>query len=307
MAKAEDERLPFPALTIEDEDEVPPQTSLASDLAYVAKKHPTAVLGLVLLLAIVAAAVLAPVLAPYGPQDLAPIRANQPPSARHFFGTDQFGHDVFSRVLWAARLDLLIAFTAVTISVILGVLIGGASGYAGGWADELTMRAMDMVQSFPRLIFAMGIAFALGPGIGTVIAATSLLNIPGYARLVRNLILSAKRSQYAMAAVMVGNSPARVLYRHLVPNCMGPVLAQATLHAGWAILEAAGLSFLGLGVPVPRAEWGVMISMGLQEFLRGHWWIYTFPGLAMGVAVLGFNLLGDGVQDILDPRRRGGG
>ena len=134
--------------------------------------------------------------------------------------------------------------------------------------------------------------------------ATAALNIPGYARLARNLILSLKQSQFAMAAVAAGNPPSRVLLRHLMPNAMGPILVTSTLQSGWAILEAAGLSFIGLGVPVPTAEWGLMISMGLQEFLQGHWWTYTFPGLAIAVAVLGFNLIGDGLQDVLDPRRK---
>jgi peptide/nickel transport system permease protein len=174
----------------------------------------------------------------------------------------------------------------------------------GRWVDEFVMRSQDVLQAFPRFVFAMAVAWAIGPGVFTVIVATAAINVPGYARLMRNLMLSVKESQFAAAAVAVGNSRFRLLWRHLLPNCMIPVIVVSTLQCGWAILEAAGLSFIGLGVRVPTAEWGVMISMGLQDFLQGHWWIYTFPGLAIAITVLGFNLLGDGLQDILDPRRR---
>jgi peptide/nickel transport system permease protein len=285
-----------------DEETVPKQERLA-EAWWALRRNPTSLVGLVLLLLIVFAAIFAPAIAPYDPYEIDPTRATLPPSPSHPFGTDQFGHDVFSRVLYGARLDLFIAIAAVAISATIGTVIGGVSGYAGRYTDECMMRSMDILQAFPRFIFAMAIAFALGPGLSTVIVATATLNIPGYARLMRNLILGLKRTQYAMAAVSVGNPPARVLFRHLFPNALAPILVTSTLQSGWAILEAAGLSFIGLGVPVPTAEWGVMIAMGLQEFLQGHWWIYTFPGLAIGVAVLAFNLLGDGFQDILDPRR----
>jgi peptide/nickel transport system permease protein len=150
----------------------------------------------------------------------------------------------------------------------------------------------------------MAIAWAMGPGVTTVIIATAVINVPGYARMMRNLMLTARESEYALAAVSVGNPRFRLLWRHLLPNTFVPIIVISSLQFGWAILEAAGLSFIGLGVRVPRAEWGVMISMGLQDFLNGHWWIYTFPGLAIVFTVLGFNLLGDGLQDMLDPRRR---
>ena len=166
------------------------------------------------------------------------------------------------------------------------------------------MRLQDVLQAFPRFVFAMAVAWAMGPGVVTVIVATATINVPGYARLMRNMMLTAKESEYALAALSVGNTRLRLLWRHLLPNTLVPIIVVSTLQCGWAILEAAGLSFIGLGVRVPRAEWGVMISMGLQDFLNGHWWIYTFPGLAIAFTVLGFNLLGDGLQDILDPRRR---
>lgn len=294
---------PIPAVFDEEEDGLPDQER-AAEAWWALKRNPITLFGLAILLVIALAATFAPLIAPYDPYQLDAARANLPPSPQYLFGTDQFGYDLFSRVVYGARFDLFIAVAAVAISAVTGTVLGGMAGYAGGATDEVTMRLIDILQAFPRFIFAMGVAFALGPGLKTVIVATAALNIPGYARLMRNLILSLKKTQYAMAAVAVGNSRARVLFRHLVPNALAPVLVTSTLQSGWAILEAAGLSFIGLGVPVPTAEWGVMISMGLQEFLQGHWWVYTFPGLAIGMAVLGFNLIGDGVQDILDPRRK---
>lgn len=287
-----------------DEEELAPAPERLAEAWWALRRNPTSMIGIGLLVLLILAAVLAPLIAPYDPYAMDPARSNLAPSGSHLFGTDQFGHDIFSRVLYGARLDLFIAIAAVAVSATIGTVIGGISGYAGRYLDEVLMRLMDIIQAFPRFIFAMGVAFALGPGLSTVIVATTALNIPGYARLMRNLVLSLKQTQYAMAAISVGNSPARVLFRHLVPNAMAPILVTSTLQSGWAILEAAGLSFIGLGVAVPTAEWGVMISMGLQEFLQGHWWVYTFPGLAIGVAVLAFNLIGDGLQDILDPRRK---
>ncbi len=275
-----------------------------SDVLYALRQNPITIVGLTLILIIALAGIFAPLIAPYGPLEKSLMHTSEPPSTEFWLGTDPFGHDIFSRILYGARLDLLIAISAVTISFVIGSILGAISGFVGGWLDETTMRGMDVLQAFPRFIFAMGIAFALGPGIGTVIIATSVLNIPGYARLMRTMVAALKERQFAMAAKASGNSPARVLFRHLLPNSLAPLFVMATLHCGWAILEAAGLSFIGLGVPVPTAEWGVMINIGLQDFLRGDWWGYTFPGIAIGITVLGFNLLGDGLDDILDPRRK---
>jgi peptide/nickel transport system permease protein len=259
-------------------------------------------LSIIVLIAL--AGIFAPLIAPYGPLEKNLMHTSEPPSAEFWLGTDSFGHDILSRILFGARLDLLIAISAVTASFIIGSILGAIAGFVGSVVDEGTMRLMDVLQAFPRFIFAMGVAFALGPGISTVIVATSVLNVPGYARLMRTMIVSLKQRQFAMAAKAIGNSPERVLFRHLLPNSLAPLFVMATLHCGWAILEAAGLSFIGLGVPVPTAEWGVMINIGLQDFLRGDWWSYTFPGVAIAVTVLGFNLMGDGLDDILDPRRK---
>lgn len=275
-----------------------------SEFLFTLRHNPTTVVGLSILIAIMLAGVLAPVIAPYGPLEKNLADTGVPPSGIYWLGTDAYGHDIFSRMLYSARVDLLIAMSAIAVSMFIGSIWGAVAGFVGGPLDEVTMRAMDVLQAFPRFIFAMGVAYALGPGILTVIIATATLNVPGYARLMRGMILSLKKRQFAMAARAIGNPPLRVLFRHLLPNSLAPIFVMSTLHCGWAILEAAGLSFIGLGVPVPTAEWGVMINIGLQDFLRGYWWAYTFPGIAIGITVLGFNLVGDGLDDILDPRRK---
>ncbi len=282
----------------------PPLRERLGDVWHAIKQNPTALAGMILIGILLVCAAIPSLLAPHPAYGVNFDLEAMPPTWRHPFGTDQFGQDILSRVIYGARVDLMIASSAVLISLTIGTLIGATSAYIGGLSDEVAMRSMDILQAFPRFIFAMGIAFALGPGIQTVVIATAVLNIPGYARLMRSVMLSAKQSQYAMAARSVGANHRSILFRHLLPNCLAPVFVQSTLQFGWAILEAAGLSFIGLGVESSRAEWGAMIQLGFQDFLQGHWWMYTFPGLAIGVAVLGFNLIGDGLTDILDPRRR---
>src|SRR5919201_2487439 len=284
----------------------PPEVSAGalSGFAYQLRGNPATIAGLVIVAIVVTAAIFIPEFPPYGPYKVDIDHASIGPTWSHPFGTDQYGHDILTRVLVAARLDLEIALSAVLLSTGVGVLLGALAGFLGRFVDEGIMRVQDVLQAFPRFVFAMAVAWAMGPGVFTVIVATAAINVPGYARLMRNLMLTAKESEYALAAISVGNTRLRLLWRHLLPNTLVPIIVVSTLQCGWAILEAAGLSFIGLGVRVPRAEWGVMISMGLQDFLNGHWWIYTFPGLAIAITVLGFNLLGDGLQDILDPRRR---
>jgi peptide/nickel transport system permease protein len=260
--------------------------------------------GLAMTLVLVLVALLAPWLAPYDPYATDPGRALRPPSAAHPFGTGVFGEDLLSRVLWGARLDLLIAAGAVGIALVLGGALGAVAGFAGGLADEALMRAMDVLQAFPNFILALGIAAALGPSLPNLVVAIALTNVPVYARLMRSQVLTQRVAPYALAAVGVGNPMARVLFVHLLPNTWSPILVQATLQSGWAILQAAGLSFIGLGVRVPTPEWGVMIGMGVQQVTAGQWWVAFFPGLAIMWAVIGLNLLGDGLQDWLDPKRR---
>jgi peptide/nickel transport system permease protein len=267
-------------------------------------RNPVTLAGLVIVLVIALLGVLAPVIAPYGPKEGNPDATLQPPSWDHPFGTDAIGFDIFSRVLYGARLDLGIALGAVGIALLAGCLLGAVAGFFGRFTDEVVMRACDMLSAFPSFILALGVVAALGPSIPNLIFAIALVNVPVYARLLRARILSVREAQYVRAATAIGSSRPRVLFAHVLPNSMAPIFVQSTLQAGYAILEAAGLSFIGLGVRVPEAEWGVMVNMGLQYVVSGEWWISFFPGIAIAVTVMGFNLIGDGLQDLLDPRRR---
>ena len=260
--------------------------------------------GFVIVGAVAAAALLAPWIAPDKPLAANPNATLQSPSWSHLFGTDATGFDIFSRVLYGARVDLGIALGAVALAFTAGAILGALAGYSNRIVDEAIMRSQDILSAFPTFILAMGVVAALGPSLVNLILAIGLVNVPVYARLLRANILSVRERQYVTAARAVGNSRRRVLFRHILPNALSPLFVQATLQAGYAILEAAGLSFIGLGVPVPNAEWGVMINLGLQYVVSGQWWITLFPGIAIAVTVMGFNLIGDGLQDVLDPRRR---
>lgn len=271
---------------------------------YALRRNPVTAVGILLVLVLIALALLASALAPYDPYATNPAEALQPPSAAHPFGTGTFGEDIFSRVLYGARFDLAIAFGAVIVALVIGAVVGAVAGYRGGLLGEVLMRIVDLLQAFPAFVLAMAIAGALGPSFRNLIISIAITNIPIYAHLVRARILTVKRSQYAMAAVAAGNPHARVLFRHLLPNSMGPIFVQSTLQPGWAILSAASLSFIGLGVKLPEPEWGLMVSMGTSRIISGEWWVSFFPGLFIVIAVMGFNLIGDGLQDILDPHRK---
>jgi peptide/nickel transport system permease protein len=269
-----------------------------------ARRNPVTLIGFALLLGLVLVATFAPLIAPYSPNYTDASNALQPPTRQHIFGTGVFGEDIFSRVVFGARYDLGIALAAVGIGFTCGSAIGAIAGYIGGLSDELLMRIMDMVEAFPSFILAMAVAGALGPSLPNLIAAIAVTNIPIYARLMRSRLLTIRSSQYALAAVGVGNSRSRVLYAHLLPNSFTPIFVQSTLQSGYAILDAAGLSFIGLGVRLPAPEWGVMISLGVSRIISGQWWPSFFPGLAIVITVMAFNLIGDGLQDLLDPQRR---
>jgi peptide/nickel transport system permease protein len=260
--------------------------------------------GLVIVLVVALLGLLAPLIAPYGPLEGNAAATLQPPSWSHPFGTDSIGFDIFSRTLYAARLDLAIALGAVAIALVVGCTFGAIAGFLGRTVDEVVMRVMDMVSAFPSFILALGVVAALGPSVPNLILAIAFVNVPVYARLLRVRILSVREAQYVRAATALGLPRWRILVVHVLPNSWAPIFVQSTLQAGYAILEAAGLSFIGLGVRVPRPEWGVMINMGLQYIVSGQWWISFFPGMAIALTVMGFNLIGDGLQDVLDPRRR---
>ncbi len=268
------------------------------------RRNPVTLAGLAIVLLVLALSLLAPLVAPYPPKQGDASQTLRPPSLSHPFGTDSIGFDVFSRTLYAGRLDLLIAFGAVAIALVVGCCFGAVAGFFGRVVDEVVMRLMDMLSAFPSFILALGVVAALGPSLPNLIAAIALVNVPVYARLLRSRVLAVREAQYVRAAVALGLPRRRVLLVHVLPNAWAPIFVQSTLQAGYAILEAAGLSFIGLGIRVPTAEWGVMINMGLQYVVSGQWWISFFPGMAIALTVMGFNLIGDGLQDVLDPRRR---
>jgi peptide/nickel transport system permease protein len=258
-------------------------------------------LGALLLLA---CAVFGPSLVPFDPVASDVPRALLPPSARHWFGTDQLGRDVFSRVIVATRLDLLIAASAVSLSFVVGAVIGSFCGYVGGRLDRWTGRFVDVLMAFPLFVLAMALVAALGNRVENIIYATAIINLPFYIRFARAEVNVRRNLGWVEAARCSGNSHAQVVLRFLLPNVLPAMAVQISLNLGWAILNAAGLSFLGLGVVPPTPEWGVLVAEGARFITTGRWWLVTFPGLALMLAVLCFNLLGDGLRDILDPRMR---
>jgi peptide/nickel transport system permease protein len=247
-------------------------------------------------------AALAPLIAPYPPNFVDVTLRLQPPSAMHWLGTDSLGRDVFSRLLIGARISLFSGVTVVLIGAVFGTLLGGIAAYAGRWIEEALMRLTDLVLCFPPIILAMAIAAALGIGITNTIIAMLVVWWPKFARLARSLVLVQRGLEYVEAAHVIGYGPARILLKHIIPNAVGPLVVLVTLDVGNAIITFAGLSFLGLGVVPPTAEWGAMISEGRE--LVEQWWVATFPGLAIFSVVMGFNFLGDGIRDWLDPRAR---
>jgi peptide/nickel transport system permease protein len=266
-------------------------------------KSPLAVIGLVIVLIFIFMMIFAPYIAPYKPEAWNWDAMLQPPSLQHLFGTDQYGGDVFSRVIYGAQLSLPIGFIVVISAVIVGSTVGAISGYFGGAIDEFVMRVTDIFLSFPYLILAMVVCAALGRSLDNIMMALAITWWPGYARLVRGQALSIRENKYIEAAKSLGASNRRIIFRHLLPNCFSPIIIQATMDVGNVILTAAGLSFIGFGAAAGQAEWGMMVSSG-QEYMMNQWWIATFPGFAILLVALGFNLFGDGLRDILDPKLR---
>lgn len=253
---------------------------------------------------LVLAAVLGPWVVPYDPIASDVPNALQPPGAAHWFGTDQLGRDVFSRVVVAAGLDLAIAASAVSLSFLLGATVGGFCGYAGGRLDAWVGRLVDVLMAFPLFVLAMAMVAALGNRVENIIYATAIINLPFYIRFSRAEVNVRRSLGWVEAARASGNSHARVVMRFLLPNVLPAMAVQISLNLGWAILNAAGLSFLGLGVRPPTPEWGIMVAEGARFITTGKWWLVACPGGALMLAVLCFNLLGDGLRDILDPRMR---
>jgi len=257
-----------------------------------------------LFLLIVIAAVLGPYIVPYDPLASNTSVALKPPSMAHWFGTDQLGRDVFSRVIVATRLDFFIAVASVALVFLMGGLAGVAAGFFGGWTDRVVGRVADTIMAFPLFVLAMGIVAALGNTVQNIILATAIVNFPLYARVARAEANVRREAGFVQAARLSGNGEFRILLAHILPNIMPIMIVQMSLTMGYAILNAAGLSFIGLGVRPPTAEWGIMVAEGAAFMVSGEWWIAFFPGLALMIAVFCFNLLGDGLRDIVDPQRR---
>ncbi len=262
------------------------------------------VAGLGVVVAVAAVIVLAPLISPYDPDRLNLVARLGAPSWHHWFGTDEVGRDLLSRVIWGARTSVFAGVMAVTISMSLGTSIGALAGFSGGWIDTVVMRVMDVLLAFPSFILAMTLAAALGPSLVNAIVPIAIVRTPFYVRLARGQALSLRDRAYVRAAVSFGSSRWHIVWRHILPNSMAPIIVQATLDIGLAILTVSALSFIGLGAQQPTAEWGAMVANGRAYFLD-QWWYPTFPGLAILVTAVGFNLLGDGLREMLDPRLRG--
>ncbi|WP_297838854.1 ABC transporter permease [uncultured Roseibium sp.] len=271
---------------------------------YVLRENPVTALSFAMFTFFIGSAVLGPALVPYDPLQTNAANALQAPSWSHWFGTDNLGRDVFSRVIVATRLDLIISVSAVALSFVIGSVLGAVAGYRGGWLDVVLNRFLDTIMAFPLFVLAMGIVAALGNSISNIILATAIINIPFYARLVRAEVNIRREAGFTLAAKLAGNSDTRVLAFHIFPNALPPMMVQVSLNLGWAILNAAGLSFIGLGVRPPTPEWGIMVAEGANFIVSGEWWLALFPGLWLMLAVFTFNLMGDGLRDIVDPRRR---
>lgn len=271
---------------------------------YVMTSNPVTFLAFMLCAGMILIALFGPMLVPHDPLATLSDKALKPPSREHWFGTDQLGRDVFSRVVVATRLDLLISVSAVALSFVCGAAMGACAGYWGGWFDKLSGRFLDTIMAFPLFVLAMGIVAAAGNTIQNIVIATAIINLPFYARVARAEVSIRRNAGYVQAARLSGNSELRILIMKILPNTLPPMMVQLSLNMGWAILNAAGLSFIGLGVRPPTAEWGIMVAEGANYIVSGEWWLALFPGAALMLAVFTFNLLGDGLRDLVDPQRR---
>jgi len=254
--------------------------------------------------AFVLLAIFGPFVAPYDPLATNTARAMQAPSLAHWFGTDSLGRDILSRIIVATRLDFGIAVAAVALSFVFGIALGLAAGFFGGWWDRIILRMADTIMAFPLFVLAMGIVAALGNSVANIIYATAIINLPFYIRVARAEANVRRNAGFVEAARLAGNSDWRILSHHIFPNILPPAMVQVSLNMGWAILNAAGLSFIGLGVRPPIPEWGIMVAEGATYIISGEWWVAFFPGMVLMLAVFCFNLLGDGLRDMIDPRRR---
>ncbi len=279
-------------------------TATLQHARHVITENPVTGVAFALFLVLILAAILGPSLVPYDPLATDSSASLRPPSAAHWFGTDQLGRDIFSRVVVATRLDMIIAVSSVAVVFAAGGLAGISAGYFGGWTDRIVGRLADTIMAFPLFVLAMGIVAALGNTVTNIVIATAVVNFPLYARLARAEANIRRDAGFVLAARLAGNTDARILLFHILPNILPIMVVQMSLTMGYAILNAAGLSFIGLGVRPPTPEWGIMVAEGAAGIISGEWWVALFPGLTLMGAVFCFNLLGDGLRDIVDPRRR---
>jgi peptide/nickel transport system permease protein len=273
-------------------------------IRHVLSENPVTMVAAGLFMMFVVLALIGPYIVPYDPLASDSTASLQPPSATHWFGTDALGRDIFSRVVVATRLDLGIAVAAVVLSFGIGISLGLAAGFFGGWWDAGVTRMSDTIMAFPLFVLAMGIVAAMGNTVGNIVLATAIINLPFYIRVARAETNVRRSAGFIEAARLSGNNDLRILAVHLFPNILPAAMVQVSLNMGWAILNAAGLSFIGMGVRPPTPEWGILVAEGAQFIISGEWWVSFFPGMALMLAVFAFNLLGDALRDIFDPRRR---
>jgi peptide/nickel transport system permease protein len=266
-------------------------------------KNRLALAGLVIVVFFIILAIIAPLVAPYSYDGQALTERLQPPSSKHWFGTDDFGRDIFSRIVYGARISLWVGFFSVLGSVIAGTLFGILAGYYGRWVDTIISRVFDVMLAFPSILLAIAVVAILGPSLQNALIAIAVINIPNFGRLIRSRVLSVKQEEYIMAARAIGMKDSRILLHHILPNSISPVIVQATLAIASAIIEAAALGFLGLGAQPPTPEWGKMLADSKQYLVQAPWTLF-FPGIAIMLTVLGFNLMGDGLRDVLDPKMK---
>jgi peptide/nickel transport system permease protein len=282
----------------------PSNNSMLRHVLYVAAENPVTGLSFALFAVIALCALFGPYIVPFDPLASDTSATLQSPSLRHLFGTDLLGRDIFSRVVAATRLDFVIAVASVGLVFVMGGFAGIASGYFGGWTDRIVGRVSDTIMAFPLFVLAMGIVAALGNTVTNIVIATAIINFPLYVRVARAEANVRRDAGFVQAARLSGNGELRILLAQILPNIMPIMMVQVSLTMGYAILNAAGLSFIGLGVKPPTPEWGIMVAEGATNIISGEWWVAFFPGLALMVAVFCFNLLGDGLRDIVDPQRR---
>lgn len=294
----------IPAATVAPASAAIPSGGLWRHTRYVLAGNAVTAFAFGLFVVLLTVAAIGPWITPFDPGMSDGARGLQAPSARHPFGTDQLGRDILSRVIVATRLDMGIALASVALVFVVGGLAGVAAGYFGGWTDRIVGRIADTIMAFPLFVLAMGIVAALGNTVTNIVLATAIVNFPLYARIARAEVAVRREAGYVQAARLTGNGEARIVLATILPNVLPIMVVQMSLTMGYAILNAAGLSFIGLGVRPPTPEWGIMVAEGAAFIVSGEWWVALFPGLALMTAVFCFNLLGDGLRDIVDPQRR---